>query len=128
MVGNSLLLISLRYTRISSAHLEVSKELYLSKKASGERGDEILIKCQTKLNIQYSDERKSFCSAARRTCMHRKGAFNKGYTGLHFCTVRTQPSCTASRWQLMKSLYGTVVSQLLPDETSIQLEGGRATQ
>ena len=78
MVGNSLLLISLRYTRISSAHLEVSKELYLSKKACGERRDEILIKCQTKLDIQYSDERQSLLSAARTSFMHRAGAFNKG--------------------------------------------------
>ena len=52
----------------------------------------------------------------------------------NFCTVRTQPSCIASRWQLIKSLYsavvsyGAVVSQLLPDETSMQLEGRRATQ
>ena len=28
----------------------------------------------------------------------------------------------------MKSLYGTVGPQLLPEETSIRLEGGRATQ
>ena len=28
----------------------------------------------------------------------------------------------------MKSLYGAVGPQLLPEETSIRLEGGRATQ
>ena len=34
----------------------------------------------------------------------------KSSAARNLCTLRTQPNCTASRWQLMKSLYGAVVS------------------